>query len=183
MSEALQTVTETPAANQGDIEPVTPQHGSQEYNDMVYDQYVTFVACGGMQITEDSQPTKMTMEQFCNQWNVNRMAIWRRRTSDKGFAEKVMERRFAIFSLDRVSAVWRGVMLKAMAGNPEAAKLFLANFDPKFIMPTQKVEHEAGNSLTALLNTARQRRQQAEVIEQVEATAVTEGEIVSANNV
>lgn len=137
--------------------PKSVATGTMPHVDVAYDMYVDFVACGGMQVTEDGNTERLTMQQFCDGWNVERSTIWRRRQADDKFDEKVNERRKSIFGRDRVSAVWRGVMLRAMRGDAEQAKLFLANFDNNFVMPTMKVE-STDSGLADFLQIMRRRQ-------------------------
>lgn len=121
------------------------------------EDYIAFVAVGGLLPSEDGAATKMTVAQFAQQLNVDPATLWRWRTKIPNFWERVDKKRREIGGRDRLSKVWNGIFLKAASGNPEAAKLYLANFDPNFRMPMQKVEHEAGDSFIDALGMARRR--------------------------
>lgn len=121
------------------------------------DEYIAYCAVGGIMPREDGFGTKMTIEDFSNQLGVNASTLWRWRSTIPDFWERVNEKRKEIGGKSRLTAVWNGVAMKAAAGNAEAAKLYLANFDPNFRMPTEKVEHGVGDSLMEALNASRRR--------------------------
>lgn len=135
-----------------------------------HDQYVAYVAFGGLipDPDNDAIAVKMTATQFANRLGVGRSTLYEWRDSIPNFWDKVDEKRREMGGRDRLSKVWNGIFMKAASGNAEAAKLYLANFDPNFKMPAQKVEHEAGDSLVDALALARNRRD----------TEVVEGEII-----
>lgn len=131
--------------------------------DTLYTLYVDFVACGGLQVLEDGEIVRLKMQQFIDGFNdanstsISRTTIWRRREADPQFDSKVQDRRAEIFGRDRVAQVWRGVMLQAMKGNPMQAEMFLANFDPRYIVPSKKVEISA-TGLADVLQLMRKRQ-------------------------
>lgn len=154
------TPTNTPTDNSSqDVALLTPQQ----------EEYVAFIATGGLIPSEDGAGTKMTAEYFAQQLGVDRVTMWRWRKTIPNFWELVHAKRREIGGKDRLTNVWNGIYLKAAGGNPEAAKLYLANFDPSFRMPMQKVEHEAGDSLVEALGMARRRQ-------------IIEGEVVDGSN-
>lgn len=126
------------------------------------DQYISFVACGGLIPDADGDATavKMTATLFAQKVGVARQTLYEWRESIPNFWDLVASRRKELGGKDRLIRVWNGVFLKAASGNAEAAKLYLANFDPDFRMPMQKVEHEAGDTLMEALSLARQRNPQ-----------------------
>lgn len=121
------------------------------------DDYIAFVAVGGILPSEDGAGNKITVKQFAEKLGYDPATLWRWRKQIPNFWDRVNEKRREIGSKDRLSNVWNGVYLKAAAGNPEAAKLYLANFDPDFRMPMQKHEHDIGDGLAEAMNLARQR--------------------------
>lgn len=133
-------------------------------------QYIAYTAFGGLIPDMDNSVTavKMTATEFAKQIGVARQTLYDWRESIPNFWDLVAAKRKEVSGKDRLSNVWNGVYLKAVTGNTEAAKLYLANFDPDFRMPMQKVEHEAGDSLTEALTLARQRGNliEAEVIDE-----------------
>lgn len=132
------------------------------------DQFVSYTAYGGLIPDEDGEKiaVRLTMSGFAKKVGVSRQSLYAWRESIPGFWDLVAERRKLMGSRDRLTRVWNGVYMKATTGNPEAAKLYLANFDPDFKMPTQKHEVEAGDSLVEAIGIARARK------------ATIEGEVV-----
>lgn len=118
-----------------------------------HDQYVAFVAVGGLIPDPDGEKTaiKMTTGQFAERVGVSRQTLYDWRESIPDFWQKVAEKRKAIGSKERLSNVWNGVYLKAATGNPEAAKLYLANYDDNFRMPTERRETNTGSGFADLV--------------------------------
>lgn len=116
------------------------------------EQYIGYVAFGGLVPDPDGNAIaiKMTASQFAKNIKVARSTLYDWRNTIPNFWERVAEKRKEVGGKDRLSKVWNGVYMKAAAGNAEAAKLYLANFDPDFRMPMEKVQHEAGNSWASL---------------------------------
>lgn len=134
------------------------------------DQYISFVACGGLipDLEGEATAVNMTTTTFAQRVGVARQTLYDWRNSIPNFWELVAERRKELGGKDRLIRVWNGVFLKAATGNAEAAKLYLANFDPNFKMPAQKVEHEVGDSLVEAIGLARKRQNviDAEIIDE-----------------
>jgi hypothetical protein len=161
MSE-LQSVTNQPTAPiENGQNPVSPVPAI----DLAYTAYIDFCAVGGLRVTEDGDTERMSVADFCNNFGVSRMTIWRHRQADPNFNEKVAARRKVLFAGDHLSAVWRGVKLRAMRGDAAQATLYLANFDPEFKMPTQKVEHTDLGMADFLQIMRRRQASQGKVIE------------------
>lgn len=137
--------------------------------DWRHEQYIAYVAMGGLIPDPDGNnlAVKMTTTQLAARLGVERTTMFYWRKSIPGFWDLVAEKRKELGSKDRLSQVWNGIFMKASAGNAEAAKLYLSNFDPDFRMPMQKVEHEVGDSLAEAISAARNRRNiiEAEVID------------------
>ena len=116
------------------------------------DEYIAFLALGGI-VPDENNPAgrRMRLEELAERLDVNPSTLWRWRKTIPNFWELVAAKRKELSGKDRLTNVWNGLYLKAVAGNADAAKLYLANFDPNFKMPTQKVEHEAGDSWVELL--------------------------------
>jgi hypothetical protein len=117
------------------------------------DDYVAYCAVGGILPQEDGFGKKMTLEEYAAKLQVDRTTLWRWRTTIPDFWDRVSKKRADISGKARLTAVWNGVAMKAATGNAECAKLFLANFDPNFRMPMEKIQHEVGNSWAALLES------------------------------
>jgi len=166
--EILQNPTNTNISADESIEPV------KEFDELAWkhEQYIAYTAFGGLipDPNGEAAAVKMTATTFAQQLGVSRQTLYDWRDSVPNFWERVDVKRREVSGRDRLSKVWNGVFLKAASGNAEAAKLYLANFDPNFKMPSQKVEVDATDSLVDALTLARNRRQ------------VIEGETVDAAN-
>lgn len=163
--------TATPVAAPGDVQTLDqpPLLSPQQEN------YVSYLAMGGLLPAEGGAGKKVTAEQFAISIGVARETLyyWRKHIPD--LWERVADRRAELGGKDRLSQVWNGIFLKAAAGNPEAAKLYLANFDPNFRMPTEKHEVDAGGGFMDLLQRMRQENAQAnktQIIDAQEAVVV-----------
>lgn len=134
------------AESTDDVKPEKPLTQAQE-------DYIAFVAVGGLipDPTGEKSAIKMTTTQFAAHYGLSRQALYNWRDMIPEFWEKVNAKRREIGSKDRLSNVWNGIYLKAATGNTEAAKLYLANFDPNFRMPTEKREIEMGDGLADLV--------------------------------
>lgn len=166
--ETLQTpTTDSQTANKGG-RPVgmTPVaiHG---------DSYIDYCAIQGLVTTEDGEVKRMTATEFAHAIDVNRTTLYEWQKIIPNFWDKVQERRKQIGGQARIMKVYNGLYLKAAAGNPQAASLWLANHDPNFRMPAQKVEHEVGAGLADLMKRVRDAQP-----EQPQQPEVIEGEVV-----
>lgn len=123
------------------------------------DEYISYVAVGGLVPEEDGPGKRMTAGEFALRAGVERTTLYFWRKSIPGFWDLVNERRKEIGGKDRLSKVWNGIYLKACAGHAEPAKLFLANFDPNFRMPTEKMEHDIGTGMADLIANIRRNEQ------------------------
>ena len=133
------------------------------------DAYITFCAIGGIMTAEDGAAGNVSLttgelidmkplkvHQFATMMGVTRQTLWNWQTSIPDFWRLVAERRRRIGSEARLTKAWNGIWLKACAGNPEAAKLYFANFDPDFRMPTEKKELDIGEGYAELISAAMQ---------------------------
>lgn len=139
--EALQNLTKTNLPT-GKKEPAALSPAQHEY--------ISYVAVSGLIIHEDGSFKKMTVEEFASKVGVSRVTLhnWSRSIPD--FAQKVEQRRAELMPVNRVSAIWKGLTLKAMSGNVEAAKIVLgqyANWQP----PAQKHEVQVSTGLADLV--------------------------------
>ena len=125
--------------------------------------YIDFKAIGGWITDPDSPiPTKMSLEAFAKQIGVSRQSLydWQKLIPD--FWGRVAQRRREIGSQERLIKVHDSWYLKALSGSFPHMQLWLANFDPNFRMPTEKMQVEAVNSWAAL---AAKKREESRMIE------------------
>lgn len=115
------------------------------------DMWIDYNALGGLVIDDTGNISKMTVDDFAARLGVSKQTLYNWRKSIKGFWDRVASQRKTLGSQARTVKVYNGLFLKAAAGNPQAAALFLANHDPNFRMPTEKVQHELGDSWSALI--------------------------------
>lgn len=144
---------------------------ASELADPMYNQKMMFVdykAIGGwITDADNSVPKKMVMQEFAAQVGVTRETLYNWQKSVPDFWSKVAERRKELGSHERLVKVHDSWYLKALSGSFPHLQLWLANFDPDFRMPTEKMQVEAVNSWAALM--AKKRKQEA-----------IEGEVVDA---
>lgn len=131
---------------------------------LVQRTYIDYKAVSGL-ITDDDGVRKMTVEQLAQMLGVTRGAIYKAKELVPNFWEYVRARRKALGTAEKLAKIHEVWYLKAAKGDFQHLQLWLANFDPEFRMPTQKLEHEVGGGLADLLNKARERDQQQKVIE------------------
>lgn len=113
--------------------------------------FIDYKAVGGyITNADDMVPKKMTMQQLASLINVNRDTLYEWQKKIPNFWDKVNTRRREIGTQERLSKVHDTWYLKAVGGSFPHLQLWLANFDPNFRMPAQKVEHELGNTWAAL---------------------------------
>jgi hypothetical protein len=120
------------------------------------DNYISYLAVGGMVPAEDGPGKKIKAEDFAHSIGVSRETLyyWRKHIPD--IWELVAKRRKELFGKDRLAQVWNGIYLKAAAGNPQAAALYLTNFDPEFKMPNEKQQNDDSQGFMDLLQRARE---------------------------
>lgn len=141
--------------------------------------WVEFNAVGGLLIEADGSFKKSprnpeknySVQDLANDLDVDRTTLYNWTRSIPDFWGRVQKERKELGSRARVQKVWNGVFLKAAAGNPQAAAMFLANFDDDFRMPMQKVEHEVGSSWSKLMGIA-----------ETNTNKIIEGHVVDAQN-
>lgn len=113
--------------------------------------WIDFNALGGLVINDEGGIDKMTVNEFADKLRISKTTLYEWRKSIPFFWDKVGERRKVLGSQARTTKVYNGLFLKGAAGNPQAAALFLANHDPNFRMPSQQVEHSAGDGFSDLV--------------------------------
>ena len=103
------------------------------------DNYITYLAVGGLRLDEDGDMKQLKLRDFADQLGVTRQTLWNWRKNVPNLAQMVRDRRKEMFSVDAESLVWKGVMLRAAKGDAEQAKMFLSHFSD-YQLPTQKTE-------------------------------------------
>ena len=132
-----QNSTNTPLANSSE-----EKLKKQMLDDLKYEQYVSFVAVGGLLTDDDGKIKKMSLQDFANSIAVDRKTLynWKARAD---FWDKVGTRRSEIFSQNRITAVWNGLFLRAAKGDAEQAKIILGEY-AKWQPPSQKHDVQIG---------------------------------------
>lgn len=119
----------------------------------------------------DENLRKMTIQEFADSIGVTPPTLYRWQSDIPDFWARVNKRRQELSGQTRLAKMHNVWFTSAMKKGNEGYRdrvLWLANFDPNFRMPAQKVEHEAGNSWTAIAAAVQKKRSQEPV----------EGEIV-----
>lgn len=116
--------------------------------------WVRYCALQGLVTNDDGSMTKMTIQECAEQLGVNRSTLYDWKRIIPNFEDLVNERVMADFDGARTRKVINSIYVAATVKlNTNAQALWMANQKAvDFRMPTQKVEHEAGNSWAALLN-------------------------------
>lgn len=117
--------------------------------------WIDYCAIGGLRSDDDGHVWKMSMEDFATSIGSTRNTLYRWKITISNFNERVMQRRKELGVQSRLVHVYNGLYLKARRGDAPAAALFLANTDPEFHMPNQRIEHDAAGSLLDVLEKAR----------------------------
>lgn len=115
---------------------------------------IDFRALNGT-ITDDTGMHKMSVEEFATTLGVDRRQIYRWQETIPDFWDKVNNRHKDLFSRSRLARMYDVWYMSALIPGSKGFRdrqLWLANFDPNFRMPTEKIEHEAGNSWAALMS-------------------------------
>lgn len=117
------------------------------------DYYITFCASAGLSVDADGDLKTMSMERFANKIGVARATLYRWKDTIPDFETKVSQRRRQIFAKNRENIIWKGLFLKAAAGDVKAAEMVLSHFSD-YVPPTQKHEVKIGG----LVDLAKQAR-------------------------
>jgi len=157
-SQQISTPTENQTSSQ--IQPVEKPLSDAQL------EYIDFCSIQGLVTLEDGSTRIMTATEFAKRHGVDRTTLYYWQKSIPNFWMKVQDRRKELGSNTRIMKVYNGLYLKAAMGDSKAAALWLANHDPDFRMPTQKLEHGIDGGLADMLNVARERKQkQSQILE------------------
>lgn len=149
MTSALQNFTNPKKLNDRDYDPIP-------FDQLTWQQqyWVNYCALQGLVTNDDGSMTKMTIQECAEQVGVTRQSLYDWKKLIPNFEELVNERVMQNFDGARTRKVINSIYIAATVKlNTNAQALWMANQKAvEFRMPTQKVEHEAGNSWAALLN-------------------------------
>lgn len=129
--------------------------------------YVDYKALGGI-VTDDEGVRKMTVSDLATMLGVTRNAIYDAKDHVPNFWQLVEDRRKELGGQSRLARFHETWYLKAIKmDNWQISEAWARNFDKSYREPKQKVEHELGNSWSALLENKRK-----------QANNIVEGEVV-----
>lgn len=138
----------------------------QPYKHGTFDEYLSFCAVGGLITTDDGQVSRMTEQEFCRQYSINRKTAYRWRQAP-GFADRVRTRRDELFPLARETACWNrlyliGLQSKDLKAAVQALTLILGHFGG-LRLPSQDntKSRRLPGSLAELLSAAEKQMQNA----------------------
>jgi hypothetical protein len=127
--------------------------------------YVDYKAMNGL-ITTDDGIRKMPVEELAGLLGVSRRMVYKARDGVPDFWYRVNERRKELSGKERLAKVHETWYLKAVKGDFQHMQLWLANHDPEFRMPTEKVQHELGDGY-------------ADIIQSLMKEGIIDGEVVN----
>lgn len=147
-----------------------PKTEIHPYKFGVFDQWITFLALGGLLVDEeDGHIYKMTLTEFCEKFGVARStaAAWKNYTKD--LPKLIEARRNEISPQARVSAVFNQLFLMSMQSQDkraavDAQKTFLGHFG-NLQLPVQRQDIKVQGGLLEVLKAA-------------ETDGIIEGEII-----
>ena len=126
-------------------------------SDPRYLTLVDFKALNGLMTDEEGNMVKRSMRWLAELVKVDRGTLYNW-TKHPGFWEQVNQRRGKIAPKSRLARVHETFYLKAVAGEWQFTNAYLFNYDKNYRQPTQKVEHEVGDSLAEAIGMARRRQ-------------------------
>lgn len=116
--------------------------------------WIDYKAVGGI-IVEDERLRKMTVSELAERLGVDRTTLYNWRESIPDFWQRVETRRKQIHSQEFLTLMHEKFKLKAYTfDNWAITEAWLINFDPGYITPKIKVEHDVTDNYAALLATA-----------------------------
>lgn len=143
-----------------------PSEVSPLDSDPRYLTLIDFKALNGLTTDEDGGLKKRTMQWLADMLKVDRGTLYNW-TAREGFWDQVNARRGKIAPHSRLAKVHETFYLKAVAGEWQFTNAYLFNYDKNYRTPTQKVEHEVGDSLAEAIGMARRRQViEAEVVDE-----------------
>lgn len=121
------------------------------------DMFIDFMAFAAFTTGPDGTPQRMTDEDIAAKLGVNRRTLTRWRQSIPDYNQLISKRRHEKFKREIEDGVWRGLILKAMAGNPKQAEMVLSHFGD-YVPPTQNIKHGISESLADVMTGVGQSR-------------------------
>ena len=103
------------------------------------DQWITFCATSGMSYDEDGNFTTISVKQFAAAIGYDRTSLYRWKKEIPDFWGKVNARARELFNQQTKYAIFKGLNLKAMAGDVRAAEFVLSHYSD-YTPPAQKHE-------------------------------------------
>lgn len=146
------------------------------------DLFIDYMAFAAFTLDGAGRLDQMTSEQIATKLGVTDRTLRRWRRSIPGYAELVRKRRMEKFRIEIEDGVWKGLIAKALIGEPKQAEMVLSHFSD-YTPPAQKVEHKV-EGLADLVQLARAAKRVRGVVTDAPdddaqaTTALIEGEVV-----
>ena len=142
-----QTSNQTTAQLPPDIELLKAQQ----------EQYISYVAMGGVITSDDGLVTTMSQTKFADSIGVHRNTLLNWKRSIPNFGLRVREKREQLFSISRETAAWNRLYIIGMTGTGQPAvdalKTLLGHFG-ELKLPVQRQDVKIQNSLAEMLSNA-----------------------------
>lgn len=136
----------------------------EPYKKSAFEAYLTFRALAGLMVDEVGHMKQMSLDDFCEIYDVNRTTVWRWNNKTPDLAMKIRDRRSEIVPLARESAALNKLLMIGMTslgknghGDQKAAVQALVSYlghHSDFKLPTQRQELEVKHSVGDLLSAA-----------------------------
>jgi hypothetical protein len=117
------------------------------------DLFIDYMAFGAFSLDSAGMMSQMTAEQVAAKLGVTDRTLRRWRRSIPGYGDLVRKRRMEKFRIEIEDGVWRGLIAKALVGEPKQAEMVLSHFSD-YTPPAQKVDHKV-EGLADLVQLAR----------------------------
>lgn len=121
--------------------------------------YIDWKALSGLVTTDEGELKKITLADMAAEMNIDRRTFYDQTVHIPNLYELIAERRHKLAPKSRIARVHETWYLKAVRGEWQHMNAWLYNFDPSYKTPTQKVEHDVGDTLADLLDVARSQKQ------------------------
>ncbi len=146
-----------------DIPQVSPKHVT--VTDVRLDEYISYVAVGGLITEDDGSFKRMSLEEFADKLDVDRKTLFNWKKTVPDFWDRVDAKRSELFSRNRITAVWNGLYLRAAAGGAEQAKIILGQY-AAWQPPSQRHEVTIGGLIDLAREAETKGIIEAEIVEQ-----------------